>query len=222
MRCKNCGFDNASGVAQCEKCGESLGESSARSTPSPESAPAGIPAGTLKGAGSGIPHPATEEKMAKTVKSNVQPEMTTCPHCNYPLRQGIESCPNCHKKISPVSSGTAEPGRAAPLAAGSTFNPYDNQKQEIFFLTPIPRVNEPEMEKIEFKGEKVELNRDNLEEDNNTITGKTQAVVEFIDGKWYLTDKSKLKTTFMYVSGPLELKNGDIILFGDRQFKFET
>jgi hypothetical protein len=82
-------------------------------------------------------------------------------------------------------------------------------------------VNESEFSKIEYQGEYVELNRENLEEENNTITGKLQAIVEFKDGKWFLTDKSRLNTTFIHPSVPTELKPGDIILFGDRQFKFE-
>jgi predicted component of type VI protein secretion system len=60
-----------------------------------------------------------------------------------------------------------------------------------------------------------------LDPDNNTITSKTQAIFEFRDGGWYLTDKSEQQTTFIRASGTVKLEKGDVILMGNRKFIFD-
>ncbi|MEO5890903.1 MAG: FHA domain-containing protein [Ferruginibacter sp.] len=74
----------------------------------------------------------------------------------------------------------------------------------------------------EFELEKnsIELNRDNLDKNNITITGKVQAELFFENGKWYLLNRSDLKTTFIQVQDKIALKEGDTILMGDRKFIF--
>lgn len=66
------------------------------------------------------------------------------------------------------------------------------------------------------------LNRANLDENNYTITSKVQAEVFFTNKKWHVVDKSEFKTTFVQACNPVELKDGDIVLMGDRKFIFMT
>jgi hypothetical protein len=39
--------------------------------------------------------------------------------------------------------------------------------------------------------------------------------------RWFIQDRSELKTTCLYVSEKTELKPGDIIVLGDRRFLFD-
>jgi len=64
------------------------------------------------------------------------------------------------------------------------------------------------------------LNRTNLDQANNSITSKVQAELVFENGRWLLSDRSDLCTTFIRVGERTELKDGDIIIMGDRKFVF--
>jgi hypothetical protein len=74
---------------------------------------------------------------------------------------------------------------------------------------------------LQFGGESVSLNRDNLEPDNFTITSKVQAEIKLVDGQWYIENKSGLKTTFIQVLTPVKLNKGDVIIMGNKRFLFE-
>lgn len=223
MRCRNCGFDNSSNASRCEKCNEPIEVVPAKDEASQPPSSNPILSATLKGAAPAIiPGENVTKKAATITDKQYVREFTNCPHCGYPVRKEAPSCPSCHQGLTLDEPEDAREEPREIKLAGGTSNPYSKEKEQIFSLTPIPRVNETPFSKIEFKGGNSELNRDNLEPENNTITGKLQALVEYRNGKWFLIDKSKLKTTYKYVSEPVELKKGDIILLGDRQFKFET
>ena len=89
-------------------------------------------------------------------------------------------------------------------------------------LTLIPE----EDEKIEpvpndYEGASIILTRENTEANNRTITSKEQAELINEDGKWFILNKSELGSTYLEASRKLELQPGDIIVLGDRRFKFE-
>ena len=42
------------------------------------------------------------------------------------------------------------------------------------------------------------------------------------DGKWYLVNHSELCTTSVEANRKIEIQSGDIIILGDRRFKFEA
>ena len=66
------------------------------------------------------------------------------------------------------------------------------------------------------------LNRENTEQDNRTITSKEQAELICEDGKWYVLNRSELGSTYLEANRKLALEPGDVIVLGDRRFKFET
>ncbi|MBQ4408726.1 MAG: zinc ribbon domain-containing protein [Bacteroidales bacterium] len=107
-----------------------------------------------------------------------------------------------------------------------TVNIYDNPMgmfQTEFTLTPIKRNNERhEFSPIVFDGDEVELNRNNLEHNNMSITSQTQAVITCEDGRFYITDKSEFKTTFVQAKDKIEIKDGDVVLMGNRMFEFHA
>lgn len=77
-----------------------------------------------------------------------------------------------------------------------------------------------ESDKKIFNSSKVVLNRQNTEPENNSITSNQQAILSFENGKWYIEDKSSFKTTFIRVTKKTALEQGDIIVLGNREFKF--
>lgn len=76
--------------------------------------------------------------------------------------------------------------------------------------------------KMEYEGKSIILNRENTEVSNRTITSKEQAEIVFEDGHWYLLDRSELRTTFIQANRKIEIIPDDIIVLGDRRFKFES
>lgn len=88
-------------------------------------------------------------------------------------------------------------------------------------LTPIVDEGEQDAPSMQtFRGDVHQLNRANLDPENRTITSRVQAVLSFVDGIWYIKDESALKTTYMYCADPIDLKDGDMILMGNRIFIF--
>ena len=69
-------------------------------------------------------------------------------------------------------------------------------------------------------GGEVNVGRQALDDNNFTITSRLQASFVFKNNSWWLADKSDLKTTFIQVKEAVELKDGDIVLMGDRRFIF--
>ena len=76
------------------------------------------------------------------------------------------------------------------------------------------------IEPFELEGVEVILTRDNTEPGNPTISSKEQAVITHAEGHWYIEDASDQKTTFVQAAHKMELHDGDIILLGNRLFKF--
>ncbi|MDO4319410.1 MAG: zinc-ribbon domain-containing protein [Bacteroidales bacterium] len=169
-----------------------------------------------------------------------------CPKCGYPLRPDADKCPNCKFQVSapkpapevnrPAAGGAATaPGMSRrptvvgnqtgfaeqPRAMRGTVNPYLAGFQPEFTLTPVARDTEiVKPEPQSYTGDSVVLNRDNTDPANPSITSREQAVITRKGDKWYITDRSSLKTTFVQASGEIELHPGDQILLGNRLFVF--
>jgi hypothetical protein len=141
------------------------------------------------------------------------------PDCGYPYSMELKICPRCKRPRDAVKlfSGTIDPYRIK--AAGEESSPPSCH------LLPIPKAGEKAKEEpkwLSFTAAQpsIGLNRDMLDPGNNSITGKVQATLTYEDGAWRLHDASELQTTFLLVSTDTILKEGDIILFGDRKFIF--
>ncbi len=103
-----------------------------------------------------------------------------------------------------------------------TFNPYTQPLVETpkFKLTSVPRHTETTGQTTEFEGESVALKRGNLDKENYTISSQEHATVENIDNRWFISNKSSLKTTYIQVNSMTEIRDGDVVLIGDRMFIF--
>ncbi len=217
MRCKNCGWPNKPEATNCSKCGS-----------------------PLESVQSAAQYTDSNAELKKTVKeedvfgnNSVQPNI--CPKCSYPLRPGSTKCPNCQTELGgePISAinqpevRRLSPRRPTVINApklNGTVNFWTEGGLGItpsFILSPVKRNGERhDPEDVELEGTEVVLNRENTDPGNMSITSRAQAIITRKDDQWYIEDKSDQKTTFKQVDTPQLLKDGDIILLGNRLFIF--
>jgi len=156
---------------------------------------------------------------------------TRCERCNAPL--GNESPSNLRSTVrDPIFVDQPAPKKPANEPDPSPKKPgtinmwggaqFEAPKMGIGRLTPMPSSPNDRClsNGLELKDDYNELNRDNLDSNNNTISQRLQAVITHKDGKWYIKDQSSYKTTFIQAAEEVQLKDGDIILMGNRRFVF--
>ena len=169
----------------------------------------------------------------------------TCPNCKTPLKksgeQNSKNCPKCGEILNTDANFCSACGysfkRHNETAEGNGKQKAKDQPnpQETVMWAPGTETGGFTLERITYTEEKTEeelvfnknanetgLNRDNLDPGNNTITSKQQAKIEFSNGQWYITDTSSLKTTFLRAGEPTPIKDGDIIVMGNKKFRFKT
>ena len=134
----------------------------------------------------------------------------------------------CGAALRPGPSAPAARARASAQPGEGTVDPFRQPQQPeaplpTLFLQRVGRPEEPStILPFTAIGDQVNVNRQTLDDNNLTITSRLQASFVFKKNKWWLVDKSDLKTTFIQVKEPVELKDGDIVLMGDRRFIFYT
>lgn len=237
MRCKNCGWDNPVGKSRCEKCNVPLSGSMIDSdVPFSQHSPA-------EEVGFNPNKTVYEEEIFREEDTTVAAKK--CGKCGYPLRPGQKECPECgavaevkkaEEKVFCQKCGqTLNPNVNFCPGCGYAVNGPKAEKGDFgrktvlpgrrfrCSLTLIPEEKEHmEPQTLDFAGEEIILNRDNTEPDNNTITSQEQAVLIYENKKWYIQDRSSLKTTYVYAGDRIELHPGDIIVLGDRKFEFHS
>jgi ribosomal protein L40E len=216
MRCKNCGWPNKPEATTCSKCGSPLESSQS--------------VGQFTDSNSELKKTIREDD----VFGNQPAQPNICPKCSYPLRPGTTKCPNCQTELNggnPIQNQQdvrrQAPRRPTVLNApkfNGTVNVWTEGSIGItpsFVLSPVKRNGERhDPEDVELEGEEVVLNRENTDPGNMSITSKTQAIITRKDDQWYIEDKSEQRTTFIQANTPQPLKDGDIILLGNRLFVF--
>lgn len=174
----------------------------------------------------------------------------TCSYsdCGFVNLGNRATCIKCHRPFihDPAEMLPVKEESVSPVIFSGTIDPYRMRKSEMksCFLGIVPTVWEEQDNRSKLgvgsgnysilktdllanrkfscnEGERISLNRENIDPSNNTITSQTQAELSFEDGKWYLVDKSEQKTTFILATGKTMLKDGDIILMGDRRIIFK-
>lgn len=220
MRCQFCGWENPETKSACEKCNQPL-----QQTVNP------VEPNVAAAAGSNLsPERNTQVQQDSafnpraTVRengANKPAASATCPKCGYDL-DGEDVCPCCGESV------VAKPQQSGAVDFKKTVRPDHNQRfaqepKEVkgFSLTKLSR-DEESLGNRFYEGEDIALNRDNTDPSNTSITSHVQAVVKNEDGKWMITDKSEFHSTYVQVSRPTELKDGDLILLGDQLFRFEV
>ena len=147
-----------------------------------------------------------------------------CPACSYPLGANTDVCPSCGRNCSDSSNdiydNKTEPTTKSDVNKISrTIGDWSNLSENAFRLQAIDDEGE-EGEILEFDAEEVFLNRDNIDANNGTIDGELQATIMCIAGNFSLINNSSRQSTFVSPSNYYHLKDGDLIRFGNRTFKF--
>lgn len=140
-------------------------------------------------------------------------EKMLCHECGSEIAITCSFCPNCGVRVH----------RPTIRRQIKNVTEAEPENKPHCSLTIIPEEEEESIipEKFEFEGKSIILNRENTETSNRTITSKEQAEIVFDDGHWYLLDRSMLKTTYIQANRKIEIMPDDIIVLGDRRFKFE-
>ena len=140
-------------------------------------------------------------------------EDVKCDKCGTMVSIDFSFCPKCGERIH---LPTVRAIRHKPAPAPEPPKPKCH-------LTIIPEEGEiTEPYTNDYEGESIILNRENTEKDNRTITSKEQAELICEDGKWFVINHSELGSTYLEANRKLALEPGDVIVLGDRRFKFET
>lgn len=230
MRCKNCGWPNQPGETTCVKCHAPL-----------EADNSGVGAYSQHGGSDARIHETVLEPMPVAEGFVNNQGGAVCTQCGFPLRPGSEKCPKCGAIVQPNAQpgisrrGTvlnnpvttdAQPLHTPHKAKGQamkTINPYLDGYEPVpaASLKPLKRNSErKELPSFEFEGSQAILKRSNLDPDNGTIASECQAEIVNEGGKWFIKDCSDAKTTFVRAGEKIEIKDGSMILLGDRLFEF--
>lgn len=214
MRCMNCGWENPENLAKCEKCNSPLGHHPV-SKPEPEPERDPILKGTI-----------SERQIFD--ESKIESRGSDCPECGYPLRPDMKLCPNCGYDLGKANKeGGLAKVQMCPMEGqryNATVNPWANPTAgKTFTLKPVAWDNEKnEPMELSFVGDSVQLNRENTDPFNNTITSKVQAEITYENGSWLLEDKSNQRTTFIQAGRKTVIENGTVIMLGNRKFIFKV
>ncbi len=195
--CPQCGYPVVGDFTSCPNCGASV---------SP--APTTIQNATVVSA----PQPTPKEKHIESSLYEID-ENLKCEKCGAQVSLDFSFCPKCGERIH-LPTVRAIKHKPTPAPEPPKPNCY---------LTLIPEEDEQtEATRNTYEGESVILNRENTEPNNRTITSKEQAELICENGQWFILNKSELNSTFLEAGRKLELQSGDVIVLGDRRFKFET
>lgn len=152
---------------------------------------------------------------------NNQPPLTP----NEPIPKKVEEIETTNEE----EVETAEKPSSKTPNYMKTIDPYRMRvsRNQKCYMHLVPKMNETIVsgKGAEFEllaNESVELNRDNIDQTNTSITSKVQAELSYENGRWFLIDRSEQQTTFIQVSEKIEIKDGDMILMGDRKLIFST
>ncbi|MDR2385343.1 MAG: zinc ribbon domain-containing protein [Tannerella sp.] len=217
MKCKNCGWENPENNINCEKCKARLIRTDAEEPSFYQSNVQSDNRLKKTAFETGISGYSRESDHSEQVKANI------CSKCGYPIRANDVSCPNCGNSPEMQKTVVNSKNIRQDTVRQDIANPWIASKIEkrACTLTPVVKAGETaDKAPLSFKGNDIILTRKNTEKGNKTITTKTQAILKYIDRSWYIEDKSELKTTFVHAGEMKQLKSGDIILMGDRQFIF--
>lgn len=191
--CPQCHYILLDDMPYCPSCGYD--------TRVPDNKPKSQPAKAVSAPEISIPETVTCDKCGKEVST----EFSFCPYCSAKIRLKTLSV---WGKDSVIAPPEPEPEPEPDPRCSLTVIPNDGES-----LSIVPN---------EYEGKSISLVRDNTEPSNRTITSKGQAMLEYVDGKWLLTDQSENGTTMVQASRPLEVETGDVIVMGNRRFRFEA
>ncbi|WP_299458724.1 FHA domain-containing protein [uncultured Microscilla sp.] len=239
LRCNTCGYINDEHAKNCAKCGAALND--AKKTINNSSAQGFLPTTgsdplayqkpsqkTVKGGEPDQPYldnPKNEQKQ----QAQQEDQANGCSNCRYPLRAHQNICPNCGFDNAATN--------ATDLHSTKGFDETDEENAPVeprhkTILDPWEVTNIGDSKKfslvtdkgkttLNFEGEEVALNRQNLDVNNKSISGEQHAKIEYENGQWYIKDQSSNGFTFIQVRDRVPIQPGDMIIMGNKLFVFK-
>lgn len=204
QNCPHCGYLMIGNPANCPKCGREI-----ERVPKPTTVQNPKQMETPQQAAPRITAGGGANSLAELGYS----DKVTCTNCKKEVSIDFAFCPNCGERIH---LPTVRVNRRKQT-------PQSEPPKPKCYLTLIPEDDEQmEPTRNDYEGGTVILTRENTEPNNRTITSKEQAELICEDGKWFLQNKSEFGSTYLEANRKLELQAGDVIILGDRRFRFEA
>ena len=116
------------------------------------------------------------------------------------------------------------------IGSGGGSLPADDGKTKMFgqfSMTPefstgnLTLLNEASGKTFSFQQQQIELNREQLDPGNFSISSNKHALFEFTGGNWFVTDQSSNGATFVQVIKETVIRQKQKLLLGNRIFRFE-
>lgn len=202
--CPHCGYPMIGNSANCPNCGREIEKAPKPTTvqnPKQMEMPQQVaPRVTTSGGANSLAELGYSDKVI-------------CSNCKEEVSIDFAFCPKCGERIH-LPTVRVNRRKQTP--------PPEPPKPKCH-LTLIPE-EEEQMEPTcnDYEGDTIILTRENTEASNRTITSKEQAELTCEDGKWFLQNKSEFGSTYLEANRKLELQAGDVIILGDRRFRFEA
>lgn len=241
LRCNTCGYINDEQTEDCAKCGAALHDAKKIIR---NSSSQSISHTTTGGNNDILPH---QRKSQNTVKGGIsdQPyldnprnsgsssqqetENHSCSSCRYPLRTHQMICPNCGFDNANTSNETATDPHSTKGFDEADDAPIEPRHKTILDPWEVSGIGESKKfvlitdkgkTKLDFEGEEVVLNRNNLDVNNKSISSGQHALIEYQDGQWYIKDQSSNGFTFIQVRDRTPIQPGDMVIMGNKLFVF--
>ena len=200
IRCNFCQTMNPPGSKKCRGCNASLEGSVVRDYEIGRKSRGGNTMGEAS------------EMRQPTQKEDSSEVANCCPECGYPLRPGSRECPHCHGKAQqkdPIKKKDSNQSEAV-------WN-MDESEFRIGLCDKNGKISDA---KAYTTGDIV-LGREELLPGNNNIS-RQHIHITNEGGRWYIEDVSSTHQTFLIVKKKTSIENGDILVLGNKFFRFET
>ncbi len=147
-----------------------------------------------------------------------------CDHCGWSNNpEGAKKCQKCNQDL--VYLPPVEGGKDAsfcnrcgyPLTSDTSFCPNCGNGRNTRETPREIRMNENKPESAGFRLRPIDVEAG----ESFAFGGDTDAVFEFVNGQWCITDRSGSGSTYVSALRSIPLKKGDIVLMGGRRYVFE-
>ena len=147
----------------------------------------------------------------REIESEYSSESIKC-KCGYPLRHGVTVCPRCKTPVNKETKPEIDPNISV-----AQWNMVGNQKFRIGLCDKNGAISDAKT----YSSGDVVLGREELLPGDNTLSRKHIHITNE-NGQWYIEDNSSTKQTYIIVKGKTLIENGDVMVLGNKFFRFET
>ena len=207
IRCSFCGTINPVGQKKCCSCNASLEGSLVRER-----------INSLPPEPNGHRFNSSEMRQP-TVGEDSDEGNSRWPVCGYVLRPGVKKCPSCQNNLEQngkVDNGREQSDRISRNQSEPVWN-IANTEFKIGLCDKNGNLGESKT----YTEDDVVLGREELAPNDIHISRKHIHVTNE-GGQWYIEDISSTHQTYLVVKGKTPIDNGDIIVLGNKFFRFVT